>query len=136
MAPEVERFGAPLTGLPAQPLDAVIATPEQFQGPVRVSGRVRRACERKGCWMELATDSAEGAKACRVRFKDYGFFVPTDSAGAQATLEGSVEVRKVSSGRVRHLENEGAVFTSKNEDGSANEVQIVATGVELTRSGG
>ncbi len=131
----VEAFGAPLSGAPAKALADVIAAPAQFKdGPVRVSGVARRVCERKGCWMELATGAEPNAESCRVRFENYGFFVPTDSAGSQITLEGKVEVRKVSAGRVRHLENEGAVFASKNEDGSANEVQIVATGVELLRN--
>jgi hypothetical protein len=83
--------------------------------------------------MELATDATDTSPSCRVKFKDYGFFVPMDSAGATITLEGEVRVRTVKPARVRHLEKEGAVFTAKNADGSANETQIVATGVELRR---
>ena len=45
--------------------------------------KVRRACEKKGCWMELA--GAEGiGPGMRVTFKDYGFFVPKDSRGRWA----------------------------------------------------
>ena len=70
---------------------------------------------------------------CRVTFKNYGFFVPTDSAGAQARVQGVVEVEKVNPSLVRHLEEEGAVFAHKDPDGSAREVRIVASGVELRR---
>jgi len=83
--------------------------------------------------MELATDSTPSAAACRVTFKDYGFFVPTDSAGAEAQVEGQVAVKRVRAAHVKHYEGEGATFPSKREDGSADEVRIVATGVELTR---
>ncbi len=132
VAPEI--FGAPLTNVAETPLDTVIASPEEFAGKtVRVSGTARRVCQRKGCWMELATTSSADAPACRVKFKDYGFFVPTDSAGALAVLEGEVQLKKVRASRVEHLEEEGAVFASKNPDGSANEIQIVANGVEIMR---
>lgn len=100
---------------------------------VTVSGKVRRACSRKGCWMELADQVEGAAPGCRVTFKDYGFFVPKDSAGASATVEGVVQVKRLPRSRVVHLEAEGAQFAHKNEDGSANEVQLVATGVELRR---
>jgi hypothetical protein len=83
--------------------------------------------------MELAQDKSPSAPACRVTFKDYGFFVPTDSAGAHATVEGQIAVKRVRSSQVRHYEGEGATFPVKHEDGSADEVRFVATGVELRR---
>lgn len=129
-----EIFGAPLSQAREVPLVDVLSKPQSYEGQaIRVSGVARRVCQRKGCWMELSASSESEAPACRVKFKDYGFFVPTDSAGSRATLEGDVKVNRVLPGRVRHLEKEGAVFASKNADGSANEIQIVATGVELVR---
>ncbi len=84
--------------------------------------------------MEIATVKDDAAPGCRVTFKDYGFFVPTDSQGADARVQGLVEVTEVPKSRVDHLEGEGAKFAHKNADGSATEVRIVATGVELRRS--
>jgi hypothetical protein len=81
--------------------------------------------------MELSP--TEDKPGCRVTFKDYGFFVPTDSAGASATVQGNVVVQQVKASDVQHLEGEGAKFSEKNPDGSANEVRLVATGVELVR---
>jgi hypothetical protein len=83
--------------------------------------------------MELAESLDGPDPGCRVSFKDYGFFVPTDSQGATATVEGVVAVKRVPRGRVSHLEAEGAKFAQKNPDGTANEVQLVATGVEMVR---
>ena len=54
-------------------------------------------------------------------------------AGATARLEGVVNVKAVPPAQVKHWEEEGATFAKKLPDGSAREVQIIATGVELTR---
>jgi len=133
-APGKRVFGmAPGTAQRAD-LASVLQTPNRFtEAPVVVEGHVRRACSKKGCWMELATSKEPGSPACRVTFKDYGFFVPTDSAGASARLEGTVALRRVEKNLVSHLEAEGATFAAKAPDGTADEVRIVATGVELTR---
>ena len=123
---------APLGTGETLPLAKVLAAPDEYAGkPVRVEGVVRSACTKKGCWMELASADAEGP-GCRVTFKDYGFFVPLDSAGANARLEGLVQVKTLAKREVDHLEAEGAKF-AKAEDGTAKEIRIVATGVELRR---
>jgi hypothetical protein len=131
----VERFGAALnSATQSKPLEEVLSNPSGYEGQaLTVEGKVRRACSAKGCWMELAKDLNPQSQGCRVTFKDYGFFVPTDSAGASAKVEGVLKLKQVPKGRVTHLEQEGAVFSNKNPDGSANEVQLVATGVELVR---
>jgi len=133
----IARLGKPLQGLSTTPLSEILDHPEQFsERTVAVEGHVARACTRKGCWMELATDKGDTARACRVTFEDYAFFVPKDSPGAHARLEGKVVTSRVKASHVEHLEAEGAKFSSKNADGSALEVQIVATGVELARNAG
>ncbi|MFO7179999.1 MAG: DUF4920 domain-containing protein [Pseudomonadota bacterium] len=129
----VRQFGAKLGQSPARPLADILAQPDAFAGKtVTVEGRVLRACSRKGCWMELAPEGTDGP-GCRVTFKDYGFFVPTDSAGSKARLEANVEVTRVEPAMVSHLEQEGARFAAKSDDGSAKEIRLVATGVELWR---
>ncbi len=73
-----------------------------------------------GCWMELA----DGPNSPRVRmtFKGGGFFVPTDSAGTHARVQGVIKVADVSPERVAHLEAEGAKVP-RGSDGKAREVQ-------------
>lgn len=121
--------GEPLKGAPAVKLADLLAKPQDGK-TVQVEGQVRRACERKGCWMELATD-AKGP-GVRVTFKDYGFFVPLDAAGSQAKVEGVVKVAELSEERAKHYESEGAIVP-RGADGKPREVQLVATGVELRR---
>jgi hypothetical protein len=125
-----QQFGAPIEHKELTPLASVISESKKFADrTVEVEGLVRRACSRKGCWMELAT--GETGPACRVTFQDYGFFVPTDSAGSQARLEAVVKLETLPPNQVRHHESEGATFAHKNPDGSADEVRLVASGVEL-----
>lgn len=83
--------------------------------------------------MELAEGFEKSLPGCRVTFKDYGFFIPTDSAGSSAKVQGTVHTKSVTAGEVAHMEGEGASFTNKRPDGTAVEVRIVATGVELSR---
>lgn len=116
----------------AVPLATVLESPDEYtKAAVVVEGVVTTACERKGCWMQMAAGT-EGAQAVRVTFKDYAFFVPLDSKGAHARAEGVVSVKKLSKRDADHLEEEGAKL-KRNADGTANEVSFVASGVELTR---
>jgi hypothetical protein len=131
-APRV--FGAALRPATVLPLGQVLAEPASFANKnVTVEGKVRRNCTAKGCWMELAEGFDKSLQGCRVTFQDYGFFVPLDSAGSTARVQGTVSTEQVSPAQVEHLEGEGATFKSKQPDGSATEVRIVATGVELFR---
>lgn len=58
----------------------------QSQDSVRatITAPVSSVCQAKGCWMKLDLDGQE----MLVRFKDYGFFVPMNSAGYNATVSG------------------------------------------------
>jgi hypothetical protein len=128
--PTVSRFGAAIDPGPTVALASLLSDPKTYASQtVTTEGRVQRACSRKGCWMEIG----EGEDACRVTFKDYGFFVPTDSAGAYAKIQGKLDTREVEPAAVEHLESEGARFRNKRSDGSATEVRLIASAVELKR---
>lgn len=113
------------------PLAQVLDKPEEFtKAPVVVEGLVETACQNKGCWMQVVPEA--GKAGMRVTFKDYGFFVPKDSKGMTARMEGTVAVKTLSKEEAEHLAGEGAKL-NRNEDGTAREVSFVATGVELRK---
>jgi hypothetical protein len=129
-----KAFGAPISAGPELALTEVLSKPERFRDQtITVQGQVRSACTRRGCWMEIAEGSDPKLPGCRVTFKDYGFFVPTDSAGARAKVQGTLGVNTLPPERVAHLESEGGQFPRKNADGSVDELRLVATGVEMRR---
>ena len=49
-----------------------------------VTGNINAACQAKGCWMSMDVDGNE----MLVKFKDYGFFVPKNSANHEAIISG------------------------------------------------
>ena len=49
-----------------------------------VKGNISAACQAKGCWMSMDIDGNE----MLVKFKDYGFFVPKNSANHEAIISG------------------------------------------------
>lgn len=129
-APVLAR-GEKLKGLELVAFEKLLTSPKDFDGKtVALEAKVRKACTKKGCWMELA--SSDKSPGVRVTFKDYGFFVPLDSAGSTAKVEGLVKVAELSPEKAKHYESEGA-HVAQDKDGKFREVQLVATGVELHR---
>jgi hypothetical protein len=111
------------------PLTQILEKPQAYTGDaVVVEGMVEASCQNKGCWMQVVPEA--GKSGMRVTFKDYGFFVPKDSKGMTAKMEGLVSVKTLSKDEADHLSGEGAKL-NRNEDGTATEVSFVATGVEL-----
>lgn len=75
----------------------------------------------------------QGTKTIRVTFKDYGFFVPKDIAGATAVVEGLFEVKTVHEATAKHYAGETPGGKPDEIKGDQEELSFVATGVELTR---
>lgn len=123
--------GEKLKGLQAVDMAKLLGSPEEYDGKtVALEAKVRKACTKKGCWMELA--AGDEGPGVRVTFKDYGFFVPLDSAGSTAKVEGTVKVAELTAEKAQHYEAEGA-SVPKAKDGKHREVQLVALGVEMRR---
>jgi hypothetical protein len=111
------------------PLAQVLEKPDEFtKSAIVVEGLVETACQNKGCWMQVVPEA--GQSGMRVTFKDYGFFIPKDSKGRKARMEGVVAVKKLSKDEAQHLADEGAKL-NRDADGTAREISFVATGVEL-----
>lgn len=52
----------------------------------KFSAKVKDVCQMKGCWMKL--ELGDGVETM-VKFKDYGFFVPTDIVGKEVVVNGN-----------------------------------------------
>lgn len=67
---------------------------------VKVKAKIIETCSRKGCWMDV--DLANGG-TMTVRFKDYGFFVPTEGAVGKTTIfEGMAYIKTISVETLQH----------------------------------
>lgn len=69
---------------------------------VKFEAPINAVCKSKGCWMQLET----GEETVFVKFKDYGFFVPTDASG-DAIVEGKAYLEEVSVEELRHMAKDG-----------------------------
>jgi hypothetical protein len=126
--PADEDYGAGLTLEEITPLRDVVSRPElHVDRTILVKGRIRDVCQKKGCWMVLA----DGEFQMRVRFADYGFFVPKDSSGKDAYVEGRAAVEEISQKEARHYEAEASDGDPSKVHGPQRVVSFTATGVRL-----
>ena len=128
----VVRRGAAVSAGAAMPVARLLGAARTYTTtPVIVEGVITRSCTEKGCWMQVAP-TADGS-GMRVTFKDYGFFIPQSMVGRRARVEGVTKVTTHSKAAADHLIGEGAPLV-RNADGTATEVQFVASGVELFKA--
>lgn len=77
---------------------------------VKVEGKIDACCQAKGCWLTMKLDEEQ---QMRVRFKDYGFFVPTDAAGKTAIIQGRAFYDTVSVDMLRHYAIDAGLSASE-----------------------
>lgn len=126
------KFGAPLGDSRKVALADLVKHAVSYSGKtVKTEGTVSAVCQGSGCWMTLKS----GDQAVRVTFKDYGFFVPIDSAGATAVMEGVFSVKTIPEATARHYAGETPGGKPETIKGEQKELSLVASGVELGRPG-
>jgi hypothetical protein len=105
---------------------SMVETSGAFSG--KVAGEIKEVCTNKGCWFTM--DLANG-EPMRVTFKDYGFFIPTNSQGFPIILEGVATLTETDVETLKHFaEDQGK---SKEEvdaiTAPKREITFEATGV-------
>jgi hypothetical protein len=94
-------YGIVITAQDAMPCgNLVTALENSGEISAKVQGKVTAACQVSGCWMKMDCGSGE---PMRVTFKDYGFFVPKDLAGAEVVVQGTAVKKEVSVETLRHF---------------------------------
>jgi hypothetical protein len=86
-ATATERYGAPLTLKTPQTLDAAVQSlGDRPAATVLIESTVAKACEQRGCWIELQSPSSK----LHITFKDEAFFVPVTLVGKTVLVEGQL----------------------------------------------
>ena len=93
---------------------------------VVVRTTIMEVCEKKGCFFI----AQEGDNAVRITFKDYGFFIPTDSEGKEVTIIGELTKKTLSEEQAKHYA-EDAGKNSESIKGEQEEYSIVASTIIL-----
>ncbi len=92
---------------------------------VKIKGQITEVCQKKGCFMVLT----DGQNFARVTFKDYGFFVPKDSATHDAVVYGVLTSKTLTPEQVNHFEKDAGREGRHTE--SVTEYSIVASSVVI-----
>ena len=102
---------------------------------VKFISKVKEVCMVKGCWMKL--DLIEELESM-VRFKDYGFVVPTNSKGREVIINGKAFLKETGVKELQHY----AKDAGKSEDEIAKittpkiAISIEASGVLMKKNKG
>ena len=125
-----EVFGAvlPDSGTPMALGDLVENSDKYQDQEVLLATRIAKVCQKKGCFF-VAT---EGANTARVSFKDYEFFIPTDSGGKDVVLLGTFSRKSVSKEEAEHYAKDLRETAVSNPE--RFEYSIVASAVKIPRS--
>jgi hypothetical protein len=124
-----EVFGSslPESGTPLSLGELMKDSEKYLDQEVMVSTRIAKVCQKKGCFF-VAT---EGPSTVRVTFKDYGFFIPTDSGGKNVVLLGAFSRKSLSEEQAEHYAADlGEAAKPKPE---RFEYSIVASAVKIPR---
>jgi Domain of unknown function (DUF4920) len=81
--------------------DLLVQMATQDSLAVKVTGKVKDVCQKKGCWITLVSDDPSKPDM-RVTFKDYAFFMPKDLSGKRVVLDGFARVEVTPVDVLRH----------------------------------
>lgn len=109
---------------PVSVSDAMTRT-ELHGKTVVVRGEITDVCRKKGCWMIVS----DGTSQMRITFKDYGFFVPTDSDGRSVVIQGVVSAEEIPEDMAKHYAEESLTEDPDDIEGPQQVITMVATGV-------
>ncbi len=97
----------------------------------KVKGTVSAVCKKKGCWMTIVSEGSD--QEMRVKFKDYGFFMPMDIEGKTVIFEGKAYKEMTSVADLQHYAEDAG--KTKEEIAAITEPQadynFLASGVLL-----
>jgi hypothetical protein len=86
-AEEGKSYGEPLTGTDTVKISQLLSDPDDYLDKVvRVEGLVTGVCEKRGCWLSIASEDEE-FKEIRVKVDDGVIVFPLEAKGKHAIAE-------------------------------------------------
>lgn len=124
-----DTYGAALNeSLPSVTLTSLIESPNTYLGDdFLLSTQVSKVCQKKGCFFV----AQEGEHIVRVSFLDYAFFLPTDIAYKNVTLNGVLIEKEMSEKQLKHFKKDLDTQNSGLKTGKVYE--IVASSVRVPK---
>ena len=116
-----------------EPIALGSAIQEGSTDTIKVSAKVEKACQMKGCWMTLVGEGVD--LPIRVKMKDYKFFVPKNAGGSTAVIEGTLKKTVIKQAEAQHYEDDAVKGTDKKPKqitGDVDSYMFMASAIELT----
>ena len=133
--PAYNAYGAPIASqmqlFDAVTFEMVTNDMETYDGQnIRMTGMVEEVCQTKGCWMTITNND----QTVRVKFTDYGFFVPKDVAGKMVILSGTFQKEITPMEEARHyLEDAGKLAEAELITGDVESLTFTAYSVLIRK---
>ena len=131
-----EKFGQPLTMTKLTVVSEIEKDPQAFVGKkVLVSGTIVEVCAKRGCWMDIASDTL--FEKIQIKVTDGVIVFPMSARGKTAYVEGVVEELKMSREEAiaygRHkAEEKGASFDPTTVTGPQKIYRVRALGAVIS----
>lgn len=96
----------------------------------KIAGDIKEVCTKKGCWFAMELPNGQ---SMRVTFKDYGFFIPTNSQGFPIVMEGVATLTETDVETLRHYAEDQGKSKEEVEEITEpkKEITFEATGVVI-----
>lgn len=107
-----------------QAINSLNGSPDQF---FKIQGQITEVCQAKGCWMILM----DGDSYARVRFENYGFFVPTETSMQRSIVYGVLTEHVLSGEEADHYAQDAGAQSTLQLKGEVREYSIMARAVQL-----
>ncbi|MBF7073884.1 DUF4920 domain-containing protein [Glaciecola sp. MH2013] len=130
---KTETFGAVMSNSsPKLQLKTLASNPQNYlKSAFQVDTKIAKVCQKKGCFF-IAQD---GDTVMRVSFKDYAFFIPTDTAGRIVRLEGELVEKELSQEQAAHYRSDLGSDSALSASIQAGKVyEIVASSVRIPKA--
>jgi len=129
------KYGKEITLKEKTKISAILANPQKFVGKnVLVEGTVVAVCEKRGCWIELASD--EKFQKIKIKVKDGEIIFPMEESGKTALVEGTVYEIKMTKEQAleqakHEAEEHGTKFDPASVKGPSTIYQIKGLGAVI-----
>jgi hypothetical protein len=135
LAVEGKLYGKPLSGSEITLISDLLETPDRYVGEtVRVEGLVTRVCEKRGCWISLASD--QEFQELRIKARDGVIVFPVQARGKKAVAEGvftkiELDMEQTLRQKQHHAEEHGEAFDPASVTEPTVYYQINVTGAVI-----
>ncbi|BDM65717.1 hypothetical protein NFHSH190041_31690 [Shewanella sp. NFH-SH190041] len=129
------QFGTGADDSKLTPISQVLADPIPFlTQPVTVKGTIVGVCEKRGCWVKLASDKR--FQQLRIKVKDGDMVFPLSTKGRDALATGTLQPLEYDLDTTRRIlannaQQQGETFDPASVTTAMTVYQLVPTGVTI-----